>query len=82
MKNISKLLSTVVLGMYFMLNPILGLLSFRKLILMDFSLPSSAQWSRVSPMIALLFQHLQSGSQENFRASFDVPCILDAPKKI
>jgi hypothetical protein len=32
--------------------------------------------------IALLFEHLQSGSHENFRASFDVPCIQDAPKKI
>jgi hypothetical protein len=36
----------------------------------------------VSPMITLLLQHLQSGSHENFRALFDVPCIQDAPKKI
>jgi hypothetical protein len=57
MKHIFKLLSTVVLGIYLMLKPILRLLSLRKTILMDFPLPSSAQWSHVSPMITPLVQH-------------------------
>jgi hypothetical protein len=69
MKNISKLLSTIVLSLYLILKHIVGLLSLRKTILMDFPLPSSAQWSHISPMITPLLQHLQSGSQENFSAS-------------
>jgi hypothetical protein len=82
MKHMSKLLSTVDLGLYLMLQPILGLLSLGKPILMDFSVPSSAQWRYVSAMITLFLQHLQSGSQENFRASLTMPCVPDAPKKI
>jgi hypothetical protein len=78
----SKLLSTVLLGMYLMLKHILGLLSLRKTILMDFPSSSSAQLSHISPMITLFIQHLQSGSQDNFRTSSTVPCIPDAPKKI
>jgi hypothetical protein len=81
MKNMSKLLSTVVLGIYLMLKPILGLLSLRKPILMDFSVPSLTQWSHVPPMITLLLQHLQSGSQDNFRASLAMPSVPDAPKR-
>jgi hypothetical protein len=82
MKHPSKLLSTLVPSIYLMLRHILGLLSLRKPILMDFSVPSSAQWSHVSPMITLLLQHLQSGSQDNFRASFAMLYVPDAPKKI
>jgi hypothetical protein len=81
MKHTYKLLSTVDLGLYLMLRHILGLLSLRKPILMDFSVPSSAQWSHVSPMITLLLQHLQSGSQDTFRASLAMPCVPDAPKR-
>jgi hypothetical protein len=54
MKNISNLLSTVALGLYLMLTYILRLLSLKKPILMDLSVPSSAQWSYVSPMITIL----------------------------